>query len=123
MPTLILALVVPVLIVAGLIVVVIRRGLQMKQLCADGVEATGVVTKKIQYATAKGAARNDRWMAYEYRDAQGATHAHKSLVTAEFWNAHTEGGPIAIVYSQSRPAISAPRHLVEDARRALNKGR
>lgn len=119
--TIIASLLIPVLIVAGLVVVVVRRGFQMKQLCADGVEATGTVVARLQYHTAKGSVRNNRWIKYEYQDAAGQTHGHKSLVTSDFWTTHQEGGPIAIVYSRSRPDISAPRHLVELSRQALAK--
>lgn len=106
-------------IVVGLVVLVVRRGLQLKQLVADGVNATGTVTQKIEHPTARGTRRNDRRIAYEYRDAAGRTHRHISLVSSEFWLAHTEGGPIDIVYSRSRPEISAPRFLVEQGRAAL----
>lgn len=120
MITVILSLLIPAAIVVGLVVVVVRRGGQLKQLCADGVDATGTVVAKIQYHTAKGTVRNDRWLRYEYQVA-GVTHSHKSLVTSEYWNALTEGGPIEIVHSRSSPEISAPRHLVESARKALQK--
>lgn len=118
--TIFMALFVPALIIAGLIVVVVRRGFQMKQLCADGVDITGTVVAKLQYHSAKGSVRNDRWIRYEYT-VGGATHSHKSLVTSEYWSAHSEGGPIDLVYSRSRPGISAPRPLVESCRAAMEK--
>lgn len=119
MITILLTFLVPVAIVIGLIVVVVRRGYQMKQLVEDGVDATGTVTAKIEHPTASGSKRSSRRIAYEYQDAAGQTHRHVSLITSDFWNAHAEGGPIDIVYSRSRPHVSAPRHLVELSRQAL----
>lgn len=118
-----ITLVVPVAIVAGLIAVVVRRGLQMRQLALDGVDTTGQVVAKLRHihARRKGSQRPSLRIHYAYRDAAGAEHEHRSLVTDSFWNAHEEGGPIAIVYSQSQPQISAPKHLVEQSRAALAK--
>jgi len=121
MITILLTLFVPVAIVVGLVVMVVRRGFQMKQLVQDGVAVTGVVTDKIEHPTASGSRRSSRRIAYEYRDAAGQAHRHISLVTSDFWNAHAEGGPIDIVYSRSRPGISAPAHLVELSRQALGR--
>lgn len=121
MITILLTFLVPVAIVIGLIVLVVRRGYQMKQLVEDGVEATGTVTAKLEYPTARGSKRSSRRIAYEYQAADGQTHRHISLVTSDFWNSHSEGGPIVIVYSRSRPRISAPRHLVDLSRQALGR--
>ncbi len=119
------SLLMPVVLVVGLIILVVRRGLQMRQLLLDGVETTGQVVAKLQYRhiRRKGAQRPTLKIRYAYRDAAGGEHEYRSLVTDSFWNEHAEGGPIAIVYSNSRPQISAPRHLVEQSREALAKKR
>ena len=118
-----ISIAVPVAIVVGLVAVVVRRGLQMRQLALDGVETTGQVVAKLRHihARRKGSQRPSLRIHYAYRDAAGAEHEHRSLVTDSFWNAHEQGGPIAIVYSQSQPQISAPKHLVEQSRAALAK--
>jgi hypothetical protein len=118
-----ITLVVPVAIVAGLIAVVVRRGLQMRQLVLDGVDTTGQVVAKLRHihARRKGSQRPTLRIHYSYVDAAGKPHEHRSLVTDSFWNEHAEGGPIAIVYSKSQPQLSAPRHLVEQSREALAK--
>jgi hypothetical protein len=121
MITILLSIFVPIAIIVGLVVMVVRRGFQMKLLVQDGVAGTGVVTDKIEHPTASGSRRSSRRIAYEYRDAAGQSHRHTSLVTSDFWNAHTEGGPIDIVYSRSQPAISAPAFLVELSRQALQR--
>ena len=118
-----ISLLVPVALVAGLIVLVVRRGLQMRLLATDGVETTGMVVAKLRHRhpRRRGAQRPTVRIHYSYRDAAGGEHEHRSLVTDSFWNEHVEGGPIAIVYSKSQPQISAPRHLVELSREALAK--
>ena len=118
-----LSLLVPVALVAGLVVMVVRRGLQMRLLVADGVEITGRVVAKLRHhhVRRKGSQRDSVRIHYAYRDAAGGEHEHRSLVTDSFWNEHVEGGPIAIVYSKSRPHVSAPKHLVEQSRAALAK--
>lgn len=123
MITALVSVLVPVAIFVGLIAVVVRRGLQMRQLALDGVETTGQVVAKLRHVHVrrKGSQRPSLRIHYAYRDAAGAEHEHRSLVTDSFWNAHEEGGPIAIVYSQSQPQISAPKHLVEQSRAALAK--
>ena len=118
-----ISLLVPVALVAGLIILVVRRGLQMRLLAMDGVETTGQVVAKLRHihARRKGSQRPSLRIHYAYRDAAGGEHEHRSLVTDSFWNEHVESGPIAIVYSKSRPHISAPKHLVELSREALAK--
>lgn len=121
MTTLWISLGLPLVLIGYGIYAVVRRGFQMKLLAQDGVAVQGVVTAKLQYGGARGARRNDRRIAYEYRDAAGNVHRHVSMVTSEFWNGHVEGGPIDLVVARSRPEISAPRHLVEASRAALAK--
>ena len=118
-----ISLFVPVAIVVGLVLVVVRRGLQMRHLVLDGVETTGQVVSKLRqsHPRRRGSQRPTLRIHYAYRDAAGGEHEHRSLVTDSFWNAHVEGGPIAVVYSKSQPQISAPRHLVEQSREALAK--
>lgn len=96
---------------------IIRRGNELKQLVRDGVETTGTVTRQLRF----GASRPQLYVRYEYRDGGGGLHTHKSNVPPEFWDAHPEGSPISIVYSRSRPALSAPLPVVEKAREALRK--
>ena len=108
---LILVLIMPLIVVAVVVVLTIRRGSQFKQLLMDGVETTGVVAKKLSFS-----GRRHLTLRYAYRDPSGRVHAHKSVVSDEVWNAHEEGGSIAVVYSRSRPEISAPPYLVQKLR-------
>lgn len=109
----------PLLLIAWGIHAVLRRGFQFARLARDGRPVTGLVTQKPEYPGAIGSKRNSRRIAYEYQDAWGRTHSHTSIVSATFWNQHEVGGPIELVYSESRPEISAPAALVEHARDRL----
>lgn len=103
-------------LVALMVVQVARRGLVMKQLLADGVDAEAVVVSRQRFHR-QGSTRH--YLRYEYRDAAGASHQHRPAVSADTWQAHPEGSAFAIVYSRSRPAQSMPRELVEQARVAM----
>ena len=110
-----------VLITIGLVVwLVVTRGLQLKQLVEDGLDINGVVVRQFKH-NPKGPASTNYYLRYRYSDSQGREHEYKSTVSYDYWAAHPEGHAIAITYSASRPQVSAPRYLVEQAREALNK--
>ncbi|MDZ4404138.1 DUF3592 domain-containing protein [Prosthecobacter sp.] len=115
-----IGLLVPVLIVGAMIFIFVRRGLQMRELCEHGVETTGqIVEKRVVKA---GKSTSKQWkIVYRYTDSAGATHSHTSVVSIEAYQNHEEGGPIQVVYSAKRPVISAPKYLVDQARKALGK--
>ena len=96
----------------------VTRGLQLKRLVEDGVDAEGTVIRQYRH-NPKGSKSTDYFLRYRYRDAFGAEHEGKSGVGHDFWDAHPEGKPIAISYSKRRPSVSAPRLLVEQARGAM----
>ena len=106
---------IPFAIFGGTLYVIVRRGLQMKQLLADGVETTGLGGRKARHCSSTGRMCH-RYLRYEYHDSLGRAHTHQSLVPDEVWDAHMEGGSIDVVYSQRRPAVSAPKYLVEQVR-------
>ncbi len=116
-----LTLLTPLAIVAGLVLVVVRRGLQMKLLVGEGVPATGRVVAKLTHLHPGRRLSPTRRIKYAYADDQGRSHEHISTVTAAFFNRHAEGGPIAIRYARNKPSVSAPEELVEQSRVALGK--
>lgn len=84
---------------------------ELLELQQYGIEATGRVTEKRQQRR-RGV--TSTWIRYEYQDQFGKTHrSRRNLVTPEAWGAHSEGGPIAIIYSQRRPKVSFPKYLVD----------
>ena len=120
MTTLILlavAFLLPVVIVVLMVLRLIERGFEFKQLLADGVETTGRVVAKITTRSSRHSSFT-RTLRYEYHDDMGREHAHTAAVIDAAWDEHEEGGPIAVIYSASRPAVSAPKYLVERARQA-----
>ena len=96
---------------------IVKRGNELKQIVADGIATTGTVTRGLRY----GASRPQLYLRYEYRDGHGALHTQKSNVNRDFFDAHPEGSPIAIVYSASKPHLAAPEELIEKARTALRR--
>jgi len=107
-------------IIALMVWLVVTRGLQLKQLVEDGVDIDGVVVRQFKH-NPKGPASTNYYLRYRYTDSRGIEHEYKSNVNYDYWNAHPEGSAIAITCSASRPHISAPRYLVEQARAALSK--
>jgi Protein of unknown function (DUF3592) len=115
------------LIVVGIIALMIwlavTRGLQMKQLLEDGVDIDGTVLRQFKHNPKKASLSTDYFLRYSYRDSAGQEYEYKSNVNRDFWEAHPEGSAIAITYSKSKPAISAPRFLVDAARGAMAKNK
>jgi len=111
---------IPLAFVVAILYRIVTRGMQMRRLVADGVQTVGRVTVKVGFGGGDAAPRT-RALRYEYTDAAGTRHTQRSLVSASIWAAAREGSPIDIVYSASRPSISAPRHMVEAARGTLRK--
>lgn len=112
-----------VLVLGGIIAIVIwlvvTRGLQLKQLVEDGVDRDGVVIRQFKLNPKSGSQSTNFFLRYRYRDHKGTEHEYKSNVSRDYWVAHPEGSAIAIVHSRSKPQISAPKYLVEQAREAL----
>ncbi len=109
------------LVLAGLgggIWLVVHRELQLKQLVRDGVDVTGVVVRP-----SGGQHANPYYIRYRYRDGRGQEREHKIQVRQEFWANHPKGSRLAVVYSKSRPSISAVKYQVEQKRQALAKRR
>lgn len=100
------------------VVRIARRGFEMRELALEGVEAVGRVTEKPFFRSQRTVSKT-KMLVYSYTDANGSAHSHRSVVPDRVWEAHAEGGPIEIVYSRKRPAVSAPRYLVDEARQAL----
>jgi hypothetical protein len=111
---------VPALFIAGFIAFAIRRGLQLKQLAGDGVEAAGTVTRKLTFR-GRGISQRTYRVLYSYTDEFGSPHRAKTGVSKAVFDDLEEGGPIAIMYSRSRPHVSGPTYQVEQARQALKR--
>lgn len=119
-----MAILLPILLVCGIIGFIlyqaVTRGFQMRELCDHGVETTAIVAEKRSYRPSSGSRRFK--LVYRYTDSAGTSHSHTSIVTDTIYDQHDEGGPIQVVYSSRKPAISAPLYLVEQCRATLKKG-
>lgn len=111
-----LLIVIPVLFLAYATYRVISRGAELQRLVRDGVEAVGVVVNKVKFNTS---GPRQYLLRYQYRDQMGREYSNRSQVTASVWEGYVEDGPIAVVYSASKPQISAPQYLVEQSHTAL----
>jgi hypothetical protein len=96
--------------------VVVRRGLEWRELVEEGVDATAVVVRKRRYS-------RTFQLAYEYVDPDGVRHSHHSMVVWDVFNRYEVGDEIPIVYARRRPRVSAPRYLVDASREALQRRR
>ena len=107
------------LVIAGFcagIWLVVHRERQLRQLVDDGVDVKGIVVRQ-----SGGQHTNPYYIRYRYRDGRGQEREHKIQVTQDFWANHPKGSPIALVYSKSKPSISAVKYQVEHKRKALVK--
>ena len=116
----IFALLVPVLIVAGIIFLAVKRGLEMKALCEDGVEVTAQVVEKRSVRNSNSSSRQQK-LVYRYTDSAGKAHEHTSVMPGDVYMKYNEGGEVPVVYSAKKPSVSAPKYLVDQARAALGK--
>lgn len=117
MPELVLFIVIALALVIGMIV---WRGRQFGALARDGVEATATVVSKFRTQAGGPGSRGHR-IAFTYRGPDGQEYRRAASMTRSQWLALEEGGPLPIVLLPSRPGISAPAWLVEEARTALRK--
>ncbi len=84
---------------------------EWQELKNAGVEVTGTVIEKRRIQSTRQRSTHIR---YEYVDMYGKRHrSGRNLVSPEAWEAHTEGGPIQVVYSQRRPSVSWPKYLLD----------
>jgi hypothetical protein len=84
---------------------------ELIELRKYGREVTGRVVEK-RHTRRRG--NTSAWIRYEYVDQFGkARRSRRTIVTPDAWEAHSEGEAIAVVYSERRPTISAPKYLID----------
>lgn len=121
MTEILISLLAIILIIAAIVFLAVRRGLQFKELSDHGVDVQAVVEDK-RALTDTGATSRQKKIAYRYADSNGQTHHHTSVVPNEIYHSCEVGGPFPVIYSTQRPEISAPKYLVNHARKAVNRG-
>jgi hypothetical protein len=96
----------------------VSRFLQIYQLAQDGIETNGRIIRQYKHWL-KMPQSSGYYLDYTYIDRTGISHECKSMVHYDLWKAHPDGSPIAVTYSKSKPEISLPRILMEQARAAM----
>lgn len=99
------------------IVFVVKRAAEFTLLVKDGVDIQGMITQKRSYRRKRG--NRNYYLKYEYRGFDGKMYTHESNVAQSAYDSHEEKGIIDLVVSQSKPSVSAPKFLVDEARKAV----
>lgn len=114
-----LPLLVPVVLIGAVLLKVARRARDFQKLLEDGVATRGTITRKFRFGTTAHQRRRTQYLEYRYQDSRGDTHTQRSNVPSSVWDTYEEGGSIEVVYSESHPAVSAPRYLVDLAKQGV----
>lgn len=104
-------------IVVAMLLVAVRRGLQMKQLATDGVEVQGRVEKLWGHTGTTG--MKSHRLRYAFEAADGRTYRRSVVVAAKVSASVKEGSPVRLVVLPSNPKVSALADVVAQARQAL----
>ncbi len=109
-----------VIALALVIGMIIWRGRQFGALAREGVEVTATVVSKFRTQVGGPGSRGHR-IAFTYRGPDGHEYRRAASITRSQWLALEEGYPLPVILLPSRPGVSAPAWLVEEARTALRK--
>lgn len=110
----------PLLIFAAIIALAVRRGLEMRQLCEQGIRTTGRVAEKRSLSGA-GAGAKQKKIVIHYQDQAGLSHSRTSSIPLSVFEQYAVNDRIEVVYLPTNPSISAPGYLVDQCREALRK--
>jgi len=120
MSGIVIGLLLPVLVLAGIVYLGVRRGFEIRELCDHGVAAAGRIVGK-RFPGEPGATTRQKKLVYEYSDRTGTIQSHTSVVSLEVYQTLNEGDIIEVVYSSKRPESSAPECLIDQCRKALSR--
>ncbi|MCB0309856.1 MAG: hypothetical protein KDD42_01395 [Bdellovibrionales bacterium] len=103
-----------------MLAVALKRGLEMRELAERGVSGKGIVLKKFKTRGQKGGISSN-WIKYQYQSSRGQTFQNKVSVLSEFFENHSEGDEVDLVYLNNKPKISALKYMVDLSKAALDK--
>jgi len=89
-----------------------QRARQVHALVTEGIPIQGNVTNRRRF-TQKGRMRFV--LSYEYQP-DGQTRRGRSVVSREQFEAHGEGDMLPLRYLASKPSVSAPEFVLDQAR-------
>ncbi len=105
-------------LVLAIIVVLVRRGLQMKALANAGVVGTAEVIQKTRRRSSSGH-QTAGFIKYRFVAPDGQQLTNRIAVSEKIFSEHDLGEQIDIVYLEDRPNVNAARYLVNLSRKAL----
>jgi len=109
---------IPVAIILGVIFMIVRRGLQMKNLAHHGVVGQARVEKKFSRQSGSGG-MSATYLRYEFHGPDGQLYSNKISVSLEIYEQYEENDSIDIVYLEDKPGVNAARYMVNLSREAL----
>ncbi len=109
-------LLIPFSLIFGInLVLMIRRGMQFKQLASGGMAGKATILRK--YRRKNKSTR----LQYEFTAPTGEVLRHSSVVSKAQFESAREGGEIEIYFLLENPKINAPKYLIDAARQAIQK--
>ncbi len=105
-------------IVLAIIAVIVRRGLQMKQLAHHGVPGQAEIVLKHRRRTSPGH-QTAGYLKYRFDAPLGQTLTNRIAVSEEIFARYEVGDPIEIVYLPDKPGVNGAKYMVNLSRKAL----
>jgi len=101
------------------VVLIVRRGLQMKNLAHQGVPVTGKILLVTRLGSVNHSKQTRHWrLRYSFTLPDGRTFEN-GITPSEEERLMQVGGPIALVYLPTDPRVSGTRRMVNLSRQAL----
>jgi hypothetical protein len=106
-------------IIAAVIFMIVRRGLQMKDLAHKGVVAEGTVIRKFRRGNATQVQTSAAYLRYEFKAPDGKRFERSVAVSEEVFETFEEGSKIDVVYVEGKPQVNGAKYMVNLSREAL----
>lgn len=106
------------LCIGAWLALVVRRGMEFKNLVSSGVQTQAAVTAKTMVRMGK---KRRPALTYEFTDPRGTIQKRRVFVTDSVFANFQEGGAVPVVYLPDKPSVNALKSDVDDAKSALAK--
>lgn len=103
------------------ILIVVRRGLELRRLVEGGVATRGTIEKKWKHTGSGG--RSTKRLRYKFMDNEGNTRSRAIIASQSEYDSLEEGDPVTVVYLPGKSGVNALETLVEQARQGLESKR
>lgn len=103
----------------AVIVVVLKRGTELRKLAENGVRTEATVEKTWKFTGSTGMAT--RRMRYRFTASNGKEYKRTVTLTTGESEKLTEGTQTTVIYLADNPKVSSLANLVEQAKQALKK--